>query len=268
MEIWLVFALTGLAAGFMAGLLGIGGGFVVVPLLLLVLPHVGIPLAEAGYFAIGTSLACICVTALSSAYSHHRRDAIAWQLWQPLTPGLILGSMLGTYFAALLAGPVLVVLFVLGALITAAYLLSGHRAQNANSPNSPWMLFAYAQFTGAISALIGIGGGSVLVPFLVYRGVTMVKAVATAAACGFPIALVATIGYIYAGWHESQPIQFAVGYVYLPAWLGITLFSSLAAPLGAKLAHHIQEIWLKRVFALFLIFTSAQIIYSQWFSAA
>ena len=251
----------------MAGLLGIGGGFVVVPLLLLILPTIGIQVESAGHFAIGTSLACICFTALSSSYSHHRKQAIVWPLLLPLTPGLIIGALLGAYLAGLLAGPVLILFFVLGALITAGYLLSGHKSRHSDSKPNLWVMFIYAQFTGVISALIGIGGGSVLVPFLVYRGLSIVKAVATAAACGFPIALFGTLGYIYSGWTQNNSVDYAFGYVYLPALTGIVVFSSLAAPLGAKLAHHLQEKRLKQIFAVFLIFTSAQIIYSQWFSA-
>lgn len=252
----------------MAGLLGIGGGFVVVPLLLLVLPKVGIELDASGHFAIGTSLACIGFTALSSSYSHHRKQAVAWPLLVPLTPGLIIGALLGSYLASLLASLVLVLLFVVGALLTAGYLLSGHKSRHTDSKPTPWLMFFYAQLTGVISVLIGIGGGSVLVPFLVYRGLAMVKAVATAATCGFPIALFGTLGYIYSGWEKAQSVDYAIGFVYLPALIGIVIFSSLAAPLGAKLAHHIKEKRLKQIFAAFLIFTSAQIIYSQWFSAA
>jgi uncharacterized protein len=251
----------------MAGLLGIGGGFVVVPLLLLILPTVGIDVERSGHFAIGTSLACICFTALSSSYSHHRKQAILWPLLAPLTPGLVIGALIGAYLAGLLAGPILILFFVVGALLTASYLLSGHKSPHSNSKPNWWLMFFYAQFTGIVSALIGIGGGSVLVPFLVYRGVPIVKAVATAAACGFPIALFGTLGYIYSGWNQNHSVEFAIGYIYLPALIGIVIFSSLAAPLGAKLAHHIQEKRLKQVFAVFLIFTSAQIIYSQWFSA-
>lgn len=267
MEIWLIFAITGIVAGFMAGLLGIGGGFVVVPLLLLVLPKVGVGLEASGHYAIGTSLACICFTALSSSYSHHRKQAVVWPLLVPLTPGLIIGALLGAYLASLLAGPVLIMFFVIGALLTAGYLLSGHKSLHSSSTPKPWLMFFYAQFTGVVSVLIGIGGGSVLVPFLVYRGIPMVKAVATAAACGFPIALFGSLGYVYSGWGQNDSIEYAVGFIYLPALLGIVIFSSLTAPLGAKLAHHMQEKRLKQIFAVFLIFTSAQIIYSQWFSA-
>ena len=255
-------------AGFMAGLLGIGGGFIVVPLLLFVLPQVGLETPLVSHMAVGTSLACIGITSISSAYSHQKKQAIHWQLLKPIVPGLIIGAILGSLIAGLLQGQILVVLFVSGAIATAIYLLTNHQSPHQDTDTNATLMFSYANFTGVISSLIGIGGGSILVPFLVYRGVAMVKAVGTAAACGFPIALFGTIGYIYSGWSVTANTKLSSGYVYWPAFAGIVVFSALTAPLGAKLAHYIKEKQLKRVFAVFLILTSAQIIYSQWFSTA
>jgi uncharacterized membrane protein YfcA len=265
-EIWLIFAATGLLAGFMAGLLGIGGGFVVVPLLLIILPQMGFQNDVLTHFSIGTSLACIVITSLSSSLAHHKKQAINWLLLKPLVPGLVLGAFVGSLLAGVIKGEYLVLMFVIGALLTAVYLISGHQTYHSPNKTSGWLYFFYAQFTGVISSLIGIGGGSVLVPFLVYRGQIMVKSVGTAAACGFPIALVGCIGFIVSGWSQTSDIEYTSGYIYWPAFLGIVLFSSLSAPFGARLAHFIAEKQLKRVFALFLILTSGQIIYSQWFS--
>jgi len=194
LELWIIFIIAGLVAGFLAGLLGIGGGFVLVPVLLLVLPFAGVAEMVVAHFAIGTSLLCICVIAISSAWAHHSKRAIDWGLWRIMTPGLILGSLLGAAFASFLSGKILIIIFVGGALLTALYLLSGHRPV-AHPGQSRWPFLIYGHFTGAISALIGIGGGSVLVPFLVYKGKPMVQSVATAAACGFPIALFGAFGY-------------------------------------------------------------------------
>ena len=266
MEIWLIFAVTGLLAGFMAGLLGIGGGFVVVPLLLLVLPHVDIDALLITHFSIGTSLACIAVTSISSAYSHHRKQAVLWPLMVSIVPGLILGALMGSVLAGVINGQILVLFFIAGALFTAIYLLSGHQTKYSRGETSGFLYFLYAKFTGVVSTLIGIGGGSVLVPFLVYRGQPMVKSVGTAAACGFPIALFGTAGFVYSGWNATEAVGYSSGYVYWPAFLGIVIFSTLSAPFGAKLAHFIREKSLKQVFAVFLILTSGQIIYSQWFS--
>ena len=263
MELWLIFIIAGLVAGFLAGLLGIGGGFVVVPVLIFVLPHSGIPFEYVPHFAIGTSLLCICITSLASTRAHHIKKSVDWNLFKLITPGLIIGTLMGATMASVLNGKVLIVIFVTGALSTAIYLLSGHQPK-AHNGHSKWPLFAYANFTGAISSLIGIGGGSVLVPFLVYKGKSMVQSVATAAACGFPIALFGALGYAISGQQQVLEIDYSLGYLYLPAFLGIVLFSTIAAPFGAKLAHFVSEKSLKQIFAVFLFLTSAQILYSQW----
>ncbi len=264
MEIWLIFAAAGLLAGFMAGLLGIGGGFVFVPFLLFVLPIIGLPQALIAHFAVGTSLACISLTSISSALAHHKKGAVIWHLLVYLIPSLLLGSALGSLFAGILAGKILVAIFAIGALFTAAYLLSGHQPQSAAAQESKVAYIAYGGFTGFASALIGIGGGSILVPYLVYRGHPMVKAVATAAVGGFPIAFAATIGFVYTGWQATQAIPQTSGYLYWPALVGMVVFSTISAPWGAKLAHFVSERKLKQLFAVFLIFTSGQIIYSHW----
>jgi len=264
LETWLIFAVAGLLAGFMAGLLGIGGGFIFVPFLLLVLPQIGLEEHLIAHFAIGTSLGCISLTSISSAYAHHKKGAIIGQLLPYLVPSLLVGSALGSLLAGMIAGKYLVAIFAIGALITASYLLSGHQPQSRFHQASKSIYFIYGCFTGIASALIGIGGGSILVPFLVYRGHPMVQSVATAALCGFPIALAASVGFIYTGWQHSQSIDYASGYIYWPALLGMVVFSAISAPLGAKLAHFVSERKLKQFFALFLIFSSGQIIYSHW----
>lgn len=250
----------------MAGLLGIGGGFVVVPLLLIILPVAGISGAAVAHLSIGTSLAVICITSASSAYAHYKKEAIELRLLYPLVPGLIIGAILGSLLAGIIQGTILILIFVSGALFTAWYLISDYSTSTLDRNTPSFAYFFYAQFTGLISALIGIGGGSVLVPYLVYTGIPMVRSVATAAACGFPIALFGSLGFVYSGWSKTMAIEYTTGYIYWPAFLGIALFSGLSAPLGAKMAHFIQEKQLKQIFALFLILTSAQIIYSQWFS--
>jgi len=267
LEIAFTFALTGLLAGFMAGLLGIGGGFIVVPLLLIILPYVGIDASLLAHVAIGTSLACICITSISSSFAHNRRHAIVWHLLKPIVPGLIVGAIIGSQLAGVIQGELLVLIFISGALATAIYLLTDHDKQKENIHTANIIYFFYAKISGIIASLIGIGGGSLISPFLVYRGQSMRKAVGTAAACGFPIALVGSIGYIYTGWFATSKIEYTSGYVYWPAFLGIVIFSALSAPLGAKIAHHISEKRLKQLFATFLILTSGQIIYSQWFTA-
>jgi len=258
-----IFILAGCAAGFLAGLLGIGGGFVVVPVLVWVLPLAGVPPQLIAHMAVGTSLMCICVTALSSSRAHHRRGGVDWQTFAWLVPGLVTGTYGGSQLAARLSGPALLAVFVVGCFSTAIYLISGHRP-TAREAGTAWPLLVYGGFTGTVSALIGIGGGSLLVPFLVYRGEPMVRAVGTAAACGLPIALVGATGYAYSGWQVTASLDYTSGFLYWPAFFGIVIFSSLSAPLGAKVAHQISESRLRQAFAGFLFFSGGQILYSHW----
>ncbi|MET1254893.1 sulfite exporter TauE/SafE family protein [Aliikangiella maris] len=263
LEIIIIFVLAGLAAGFLAGLLGIGGGFVIVPVLIWALPLAGISQAQVIHCAIGTSLLCICVTAISSTRAHHARQSVKWSILPLIIPGLITGSLIGSTTAAYLNDTALVSIFVAGAFATGGYLLSGHSPQQHPKP-SRWPEMLYGTFTGTASTLMGIGGGSLLVPFLIYRGNKVVESVGTAAACGIPIALFGATGYAIAGWSE-QSVDYAIGYLYWPAFLGIVLFSSLSAPLGAKVAHRISPIYLRRLFAGFLFLTGLQLIYGHWF---
>ncbi|WP_196139973.1 sulfite exporter TauE/SafE family protein [Aliikangiella sp. G2MR2-5] len=253
-----------MCAGFLAGLLGIGGGFVVVPVLVWVLPITGVESQHIPHIAIGTSLLCICVTSLFSSKAHHQRQAVEWTVFKLTTPGLVVGTLSGAALASILSGKILIAVFVSGALLTALYLVSGHQPK-AHPSETRWPFFAYGGFTGMISSLIGIGGGSVLVPFLVYKGRPVVRAVGTAAACGFPIALFGALGYAVSGQQQIIELDYRTGYLYWPAFFGIVIFSSLAAPVGAKVAHLIPEKRLRQVFALFLFFTGAQILYSHWF---
>ncbi len=255
----------------MAGLFGIGGGFIIVPLLLFVLPQIGFGSELATHFAIGTSLACIVITSISSTRSHHLRQSVNWQFVKIITPGLIIGSILAAKVASLVSGEILMTVFVFGALITAIYLFFSKvdKVELGNIPiqkKDSLIYFSFGNFTGFISSLIGIGGGSILVPFYVFKGQSAHKAVGTAAACGFPVALFGAIGYIINGLSITQDISYSSGYIYWPAFIGIAVFSVLGAPLGAKVAHGFEESTLKKVFALFLVFTGGQIIYTQWFS--
>lgn len=255
----------------MAGLFGIGGGFIIVPLLLLVLPQIGIGTELVMHFAIGTSLACIVFTSISSTRSHHLKKSVNWQLIKIVAPGLIIGSIVASKVASLVDGEVLMTVFVFGALITAIYLFFS-KVDNVELDNIPiqkkdnLIYFLFGNFTGFISSLIGIGGGSILVPFYVFKGQSAHKAIGTAAACGFPVALFGAIGYLISGLSITQNISYSSGYIYWPAFIGIVVFSVLGAPVGAKVAHAFEETTLKKVFAVFLVFTGGQIIYTQWFS--
>ena len=253
MEALLIFALTGACAGLLAGLFGVGGGLIMVPALALVLPGQGIDPAVTMQVAIATSLAVIALTSLSSMVAHHRRAGVLWPVFRLLAPGLAGGALAGAFVAHLLPGAVLQRIVGTGALLVAAqmFLEAQPRATRA-LPGTPGLLGAGAVI-GALSALIGIGGGSLTVPFLSWRGVPIRQAVGTSAACGVPIAWAGVAGFVLAGAGVAGRAGLSAGYVSLAAFAGLAGASVLAAPLGARLAHRLPPRALKRAFALLLV---------------
>jgi uncharacterized protein len=260
-DLW-VFALLGVAAGLLAGLLGVGGGLVLVAALAWLLPLHGIPPEAAMHAALATSLASIVLTALSSARAHHRRGSVLWPTVRWMVPGLLLGGWLGSMVAVSLDGAVLRLCVAVYCFLAALQLAFGGRGRAAPGgapvPHGPWMSSAGLGI-GAVSALVGIGGGSMTVPLLVWRGVAVVRAVGTSSACGVAIGLASALGYAANAPDGALPAH-AIGYVYLPAALGVAATSIVAAPLGTRLAHAISADALRRVFALFLVAVGASLL--------
>lgn len=251
----------GVVAGILAGLLGVGGGIVIVPALIWIFhAYPNIPAAYMMHIALATSLATITVTSLSSIRAHHQRGAIHWPVVLHLTPGLVIGVLAGTVIAGYLSSKFLEIVFALFMLAVAAQLAFGAQPPPQRQLPSQWAMNAVGLVIGKISALVGIGGGSLTVPFLVWCNTPVRNAVATSSACGFPIAVGGTLGYILAGRHLD--LAWASGYVYWPAVLAIAPTSVLFAPLGAKLAHTIPVALLKKLFALFLAAVSVNLLVS------
>ena len=242
----------GAFAGILAGLLGIGGGIIIVPVLALVFGHQGVAPTVLMHTAIGTSLGTIVVTSLSSIRAHQRRGAVQWEIFRLITPGIVLGGLLGAAIADQLRGETLRLAFAVFMLLVAAQMALGSAAQpHRKLPGRTGMLVA-GTVIGTISALMGVGGGSMSVPFLTWCNVAVRNAVATCAAIGLPIALAGSVGFIISGWNAAARPAWSVGYLNLPAFLGIALASILFAPLGARLAHTLPEKLLKRIFAVFV----------------
>jgi uncharacterized membrane protein YfcA len=252
---WLAYLALGALAGVLAGLLGVGGGLVLVASLIWLLPAQGIPVEHATHVALATSLASIVLTGLSSARAHHRRGSVLWPSVRWLVPGLLLGGLVGAAFATTLSGDTLRWCVAGFCYLAAGQLAFGGPRESAGRSDPPATpaLSAAGVGIGAISAVVGIGGGSLTVPLLVWLGVAPVRAVGTSSACGVAIALASAAGYIGLGPPAGTLPSGALGYVYLPAALGIALASVLAAPWGARLAHRLSGTALKRVFALFLL---------------
>ena len=259
---FLTLALMGALAGMMAGLLGIGGGALIVPVLVIVFEMQRMDAGIVMQAALGTSLATIVFTALSSVLAHQRRGAVNWAIFRRITPGIVIGSLLGAGIADSLSSRTLQVMFVVFMFAVAAQFARGTMAAAARGrlPGGVGMSAA-GMAIGAASALFGIGGGSLSVPFMTWCSVPVRQAIATSAAIGLPIALSSTAGYIVAGWGDSRLPPWSLGYVVLPAFVGIVIASTLAAPVGARLAHRLPETTLRRIFALFVAILGARMLW-------
>jgi uncharacterized membrane protein YfcA len=251
---WLLYPALGLVAGLLAGLLGVGGGLVLVAALVLILPTQGVPAAAAMHAALATSLASVVITSFASARAHAARGSVAWPSVCWLVPGLLAGGWLGSALATRLPGDSLK-LFVVGyCVIAAIQLLVGMPRAHVDAvepPRGPWLALG-GIVIGVVSALVGIGGGSMTVPLLIVLGLAPVRAVGSSSACGVAIGLAAAAGYATHAPAAGMPGG-SLGYVYLPAAIGISLTSAWMAPRGAALAHRIGGLALRRVFALFLL---------------
>jgi uncharacterized membrane protein YfcA len=256
---WIEYAMIGLLAGYLAGFLGIGGGFVVVPALTFLMLKDASTAPWAIHMAVATSLATMLVTSLSSLLAHHRKGAIRWPLVRSIAAGLMAGAILGAVIANLLQGDALVRIFGLFAIMAGLQLLLARQPAGEKPLPGRAGILGVGGAIGSVSSLIGIGGGAMTVPWLLWHGVRAQNAVATSAACGYPIAIAGTLSFIFLGQGASLP-QGALGYVHLPAFMGIAVTSALAAPLGVATVHRLSPKVVKRVFGLFLLFVGARMI--------
>ena len=264
MSILLLYLALGACAGILAGLLGIGGGLVLVAALAWLLPRHGVPADAAMHAALASSMGSIVLTAAASARAHHRRGSVLWPTVAWLAPGVLLGSWLGSALAIGLDGRVLRWCVAGYCYVVAAQmLLARERAVAATGAAPAGPLYAAAGAgIGALSAVVGIGGGSMTVPLLVWRGVAPVRAVGTSSATGIFIGLGGVLGYALQAPAGALPLAGAVGYVYLPAALAVAVASVLAAPYGTRLAHALSGRALKRVFAGFLVLVGSSVAWS------
>ena len=247
------YLLLGGVAGLLAGLLGIGGGLVIVPGLLWLFAAGGVEAARLTQLAVGTSLASIVFTAAVSSAAHHRHGAVLWPVAARLAPGLVLGAALGAGLADRLDSVVLRRVFAVFELLVALQLLLALRPPPGRGLLAGPAVAGAGGLIGLVSALVGIGGGTLTTPFLLWCRVDLRRAIATSAACGLPIALAGAVAYAVVGLDERGLPAWSSGYVYWPAVLALVPASMAAAPLGARLTHVLPLAWLRRVFALLLV---------------
>jgi len=253
------FLATGALAGLLAGLFGVGGGVVIVPALILILDHLGRGGDWIPHLAVGSSLASIVATGAVSALAHHRRGGVRWAVVAALIPGILIGAWAGATLAGALPDRWLIRVFsgFLG-VVGLRMLLPRPRTHPHPMPGRAALALAGAVI-GAVSAVVGIGGGTLTVPFLVSRGLDLRAAVGTSAACGPPIAVAGMLGFIATGWGREGLPDWSTGFVYWPA-VGLVLLASLpAAPFGARLAHAIPIAGLRRAFAILLLVMAAHL---------
>jgi uncharacterized membrane protein YfcA len=251
----------GAFAGVLAGLLGVGGGLVIVPMLTFIFTAQGFPSGQILHLALGTSLASIIFTSISSVRAHNGRGAVNWQAVWRITPGILIGTFGGSWVAAQLSTGFLKAFFVVFQYYVATQLLLDIKPKPHRQLPGTAAMFGVGSVIGGISSLVGIGGGTMSVPFMIWCNAPAHTAIGTSAAIGFPIALAGAAGYVVNGLSDQLPNN-SLGFVYLPALAGIVAASMLTAPFGAKLAHSMPIGRLKKAFAILLVVMGTKMLVS------
>jgi len=264
MEWWLGYLGVGAAVGFFAGLLGIGGGAIMVPMLVMLFEAQGLPREHMLHVAVGTAMATVLFNSISSAHAHASLGAIRWDLAARITPGILVGGLLGSGIASVIPRGLFAALFTGVVYVAATNILLGRKPHASRQVPGTAGMFMVGFVISAVSALGALGGAFITVPFLMYCNVPMLQAIGTAAAVGFPIGLAGSIGFVLTGWGQAGIPGPSLGYVYLPALAGILIASLLVAPLGVRLAHRIPTQRLKQIFAVVLYLMATRMLVSIW----
>jgi len=243
---------VGLIAGVLAGLLGVGGGLVIVPMLVYCFTKQQMQPDLIMHLSLGTSMASIVFTSVSSFMSHHKHGAVEWTIVKRIVPGILIGTFCGSYIAAMLSTGFLKGFFCVFLYYVATQMVLDKKPKPSRDFPGNAGMFGVGSVIGVVSSLVGIGGGSLSVPFMLWCNLAAHKAIGTSAAIGFPIAIAGSIGYLINGIKAASLPQYSAGYIYLPALVFIVCASVFTAPVGAKLAHMLPVSKLKRIFALLL----------------
>lgn len=260
-EWYLAYLLLGAVAGFLGGMFGIGGGTILVPVLLWLFAAQDLPPEHTMHLALGTGMAVILFTSLASLRQHHQHGAVDWQVVRNITPGILLGTALGAASAARVSPQFLMVFFALFVYFAATQILLDIKPYAERELPSRAGISLFGAFTGWLSSLVSVGGGTVVIPFLIWCNLPLRRAIGTAAAIGFPVALGGSLGYVLIGWHIQALPAPHLGFVYLPALFWGALASVITAPLGAKIAHRLKVARLRKLFAVFLLALASKILW-------
>lgn len=252
----------GAVAGMMSGLLGIGGGIIVVPALSAIFTNrTDIPADIIMQMSIGTSLAIMIITLISSAYAHHLRGAVKWHLAKQILPGLAIGAIIGVLIASKVSSFFLSVFFSIFLLVIGLMLIFKRKESTRESVFKRPVMLSISGVIGILSSILGAGGGTMLVPFFLHCKLDIREATGTSVVCGMMIASIATLGFIVSGLYSLPSLPWCTGYIYWPAFLGIAATSVLFAPIGAALAHRLPKTLLKRIFGIFLLLMAADMLF-------
>lgn len=261
-EMILLLLLFGCFVGFMAGLLGVGGGGIMVPVLTSIFLSKGVSVDNVVHLALGTSMATMILTTFSSFRAHASRHSVIWKVFRGMSIGIIMGTFFATFIASYLSSFYLAIFFSMFTAYVASQMYLNKKPKPSRELAGNTGLFLAGSTIGAISALVSIGGGALTVPYLTWQNVEIKKAIGTSAAIGFPISIAGTTGYLVNGWANTLPGEYTFGFVYLPAALLISTTSFFAAPYGARLSHKLPISILKKIFAVLLVSLSIRMLVS------
>jgi uncharacterized membrane protein YfcA len=265
MDIWLLgYLAIGAGVGFLAGMLGIGGGALQIPLLVWLFEAQGLPRDHVVHLAVGTGMATIVFTSLSSARAHAARGAVRWDIVKSMTPGILVGGLVGSLIASSMPRFVFAVLFVATVYAAGLNMLFERKPHPTRTLPGPAGVFAAGATISGVSAFAAVGGAFMSVPFMMWCNVPMIHAIGTAAAIGFPIAVAGTIGYVAGGWGVVGLPPWSAGYVYGPALAGVTIASMAVAPLGVMVAHRTPTRVLRKVFAVLFFVLATRMLVGLW----
>ncbi|HRQ56214.1 MAG TPA: sulfite exporter TauE/SafE family protein [Azoarcus taiwanensis] len=262
---WFSYLFLGAFVGFFAGLLGVGGGGIMVPVLTTLFVMQGFPMDKVVHLALGTSMAAIVLTSFASLRAHHRHGAVRWDIVRTITPGILVGTFGATFIASRVPSEPLAVFFACFMAYVSVQMLLNVKPKPSRDLPGPVGMTAVGSGIGGVSALVAIGGGSLSVPFMTWCNVKVHNAIGTSAAIGLPIAIAGTVGYLVNGWSAEGMPDFSFGFVYLPAFVLLSVASVYTAPLGARLAHKLPVATLKKVFAGLLVALCLKMLHTVFF---
>lgn len=256
----LAYIALGVIVGFMAGLLGAGGGGILVPLLTSIFTAQGMSLDNVVHLAVGTSLTCMIVSSAASARAHASRGNVEWQIVCSMAPGIIVGAFLIAQVAAGLESAFISLFFAIFMALVAAQMFLAWQPKPSAKPTTLFEFISVGAGIGSVTALAAVGSGFLTVAYLGYRNIAVKRAIGTAAAIGFSIAISGTVGYIISGWSRTLRAPYTLGFIYVPAFLAIAVTSSVAAPFGAHCSQGLPEKLLKKIFAVIALVLSLKML--------